>query len=283
MGVVDDDDMEEVMAPFAATYVCVDETLFVDCSLLVEVDVEDVKAIVVGTSVVLVEDVRMIWDAIVVDATDVLVGDPVVVGAEVVVASVEVVGVSTVLVVDSEVVGVVISAVDMGVVTAAVSAGCVATADDRCVVEVLVKVMVDVEVEDRTAVASKFTAAVIASSISSSDIGFSRSSQPACAGAKRSEPTLMIPSGQPDSIHSSTVSRRPFLAATHMSFWSSSVSNVYPTERIQSKTQSENSKVTLSSAWAPSTWLGRSVAAMRTAFCSVFGSILLNLSFQTSD
>lgn len=195
----------------------------VDCPLLVvAVDVEDVKGVVVAASAKLDSKVEKSWGATVVSATVGLV------------ASAEVVGVLVALGVGSGVASLCASVVSaLAAVTAAASvcAGSVAMADSMRVVEVLVTVKVDVDV---TPMARMLPAAITASSISSSETGFSSSLQPACTGASRPEPTPDSPSGQTDSMHSSTVSRRPFLEATHMSFWSSSLSVLYPACWMQS-------------------------------------------------
>lgn len=215
VGEAGNDDVEEVMAPFSAACGCVDGALVVvDCSLvMVAVDAEDVKEAVVAASAELDSTVEKIWCATVVWATGGLVATAEMVGVLVGVASA------------------------LAAVTAAVSvcAGSVATADFMLVVEVLVTVKVDVVVDvDVRPMARRLPAARTASSISSSETGFSRASQPACTGASRPEPTPDSPSGQTDSMHSSTVSRRPFLDATHMSFWSSSLSVLYPACWMQS-------------------------------------------------
>lgn len=229
----DDDEVEEVMAPFTGGCGWLDEVLVVVSSLVVRtVVVEDIEGVIVAASAELVSDDEITWGATTVEATGKLVTASVVSCARVLIGAAEVVDVSTVLVVDSEVVSVSAAVVGTGVViSVVVSAESVVTANVECVVEVLVEVKVEVEV---TAVARMLAAAESASSMSSSETGFSSSLQPVCMGSRRSKTTFESPSEQTDIMHSSTVSSRPFLEATHISFWSSSLSVVYPVCCMQS-------------------------------------------------
>lgn len=168
---------------------------------------------------------------------------------ETLVVSTEDLGVSTALGVDSGTTVGDASVVGVDVVAStAVCVDSVAIADARWVVDVLVTVTVEVA---SAVVAMIMAAAVTAPKISTSDIGCPRSSQPACIGARKAEPTLSSPSVQVDAMHCSMVSSRPLVAATQMFLWLSSPSVVYPACWMQSRTQAEKAKVTSSSC--PST------------------------------
>lgn len=80
------------------------------------------------------------------------------------------------------------------------------------------------EVEMAAAVASMLAAALAASSICSSDTGFSSSLQPVCIGTRRSDSTLDSPSEHSSAMQAMMLSSKLSLEALHMFFWSSSLS-----------------------------------------------------------
>lgn len=222
-----DDAMGEVKAPFAGASGRLEAVVVVDGELVVVLDIKDGEGVVMAAGVAdgvtseLVSSDEVVSGMTTDEAMKILFT-----------ASAEAVDVSAVVVVGSEDAWLCASVVDAGVVISAeVWTGCVVMANVEYVVEVLVEVEVEVEV---TAVARMFHAAAAAPSISSSETGFSSSLQPVCMGVRRSESTLERPSGHSGSIHSSTISRRPSLEATHMSFWLSSLSVLYPACWMQS-------------------------------------------------
>lgn len=86
-------------------------------------------------------------------------------------------------------------------------------------VETGTSILVDVVGKISTADAIRLWAAARPSAICSSDTGFSSALQPACIGARRPDSTLRRPSAHDNTMHDSTNSRRPSLAALHMPFW----------------------------------------------------------------
>lgn len=89
------------------------------------------------------------------------------------------------------------------------------------------------------------TAPATAPSISSSETGTSRASQPICIGVRKSSSTAARSSTHVESIHCSTVLNRLSLEAKHKYLCASSEPMLYPAASIHNKAHSVRVKMAL--------------------------------------